>query len=214
MDYIQRTNENQDRTDENRYYGKECYVHGDEFKLDHTIDLWKKSVTAFSIEKYKHYFSGNLCDVGCGVGVLPLMLLESGVVINITGIDYFNKSIDLARKIAIYMKLDNRADFKCMNFVDAINLQVESFDSVMSFHTLEHIYKSDHNRFVDNIYKILKPGGLAIISVPYDHEYGSNEHVSFFVENSLVELFERHAFKTVEIEHLEKLNFLTGIFRK
>jgi 2-polyprenyl-3-methyl-5-hydroxy-6-metoxy-1,4-benzoquinol methylase len=214
MEYTQRTNENQDRTDELRYYGKECYVHADETRLDETVAYWKKSSTVFALERYKHHLKGRLCDIGCGFGILPLILLESKIISYAVGVDYFQRAIDVANVYAKHLKLENQIEFKQMNFADVIDLQVESFDSVMSFHTLEHIYLSDHDRFVDNIFRILKPGGVVVISVPFDHQYGSQEHVSFFVKDSLVELFERHYFKTVEVEHLESYCFLTGIFCK
>jgi 2-polyprenyl-3-methyl-5-hydroxy-6-metoxy-1,4-benzoquinol methylase len=41
-----------------------------------------------------------IVDVGCGVGILPLFLRESGVSAPLTGIDVDERKIDIARKAA------------------------------------------------------------------------------------------------------------------
>lgn len=212
MDYTSRTNENQDRTDKLRYYAKECYVHADTINISETIIQWKQSVTVYALNKYKHHLNGHLCDIGCGFGILPLLLLESGTITSAIGVDYFPQAINVARAFATHLHQD-KIQFRQMDFTEEIDLPSNHFDSVMSFHTLEHIYKSDHDKFLHNISKILKPNGIVVVSIPYDHGYGSVEHVSFFKEDSLAQLFNQHKFTTIEIEHLHALNFLTGVFK-
>lgn len=44
-----------------------------------------------------------------------------------------------------------------------------SFDTVVSFHLMEHVY--DFWKMPSEIFRVLKPGGKVIVSVPFMHEY-------------------------------------------
>ena len=68
-------------------------------------------------------------------------------------IDYV--SIDLESKLAMY-----KADITNLNFVE------NSFDSILCYHVLEHI--KDDRKAISELYRILKPGGWAILQTPID----------------------------------------------
>ncbi len=218
MNYAERTTVNQDRTDVDRYV-KECYIHCDEKptgqQIDDTLAYWRNSVAGRTLQQYSSFFHGKMCDVGCGFGALPIILLElCPKVTNITGIDIFYKAIVLADKYTQHLGLGDRTDFKLADFTSRkLDMACDQFDGVVSLHTLEHIYNSDLDQFARNINKIMKIGAVLLISVPYDHAYGSPEHVSFFVEDDLRRLFERHGFGTVVIEQAP-FDLLNGVFRK
>ncbi len=44
-----------------------------------------------------------------------------------------------------------------------------SFDHVLAFHLFEHVFH--HERAPAEVFRILRPGGTAVISVPFMHEY-------------------------------------------
>jgi ubiquinone/menaquinone biosynthesis C-methylase UbiE len=106
--------------------------------------------------------------------------------------------------------------FVCANLL-SIPAENNVFDFLMSFHTLEHIYPEDVDKVVAEFYRILKPGGYFVISIPYDHAYPDPCHVAFYVESSLRELFEKHGFFTIHCHKddrwVEK-DLLTALFVK
>lgn len=74
------------------------------------------------------------------------------------------------------------------------------FDEVKIYHVLEHIsgmapmYPTDNFDFVmGEILRVLKPGGIVDIEVPYFHDDIAVEaagHVRFFVENSFINYYQ------------------------
>lgn len=99
---------------------------------------------------------GNLLEVGCGEG--------RGVQL-------------LAPRCKSYMALDKITDvierlssrYPNVNFKQAIvppfeGVEDNAFDWVVSFQVIEHI--KDDKKFLKEIYRVLKPGGKALISTP------------------------------------------------
>jgi predicted SAM-dependent methyltransferase len=87
----------------------------------------------------------------------------------------------------------------------------------VSFHTLEHIYPEDAPSVIKEIYRILKPGGFLLISIPYEHNYPDPCHVAFYNEQSLSELMSSCDFVIMEVykdDHFTQKNLLTGLFYK
>jgi ubiquinone/menaquinone biosynthesis C-methylase UbiE len=94
-------------------------------------------------------------DVACGAGYGTVMLSEYGY--EAIGADYNEKLI---------LRACNALNYN--NFVnsDAHNLpfQDESFDAVVSFETIEHVY--DGRNFLSQMFRVLRPGGFFICSTP------------------------------------------------
>jgi ubiquinone/menaquinone biosynthesis C-methylase UbiE len=79
----------------------------------------------------------------------------------------------------------------------ALPLEDDSVDVVTTFETIEHI--ADFEAFMAEIKRVLKPGGLAIISTPNDLEFaeGNHFHLHEFVKDELLALVKRY-FRYVE----------------
>lgn len=99
---------------------------------------------------------GQLLEIGCSMGTDLLQLARRGL--QVTGIDLTEKGIDLARQrfqlyqIPAVLKVD---DAENLSFAD------NSFDVVYSFGVLHHT--PDTQKSIDEVYRVLKPGGLAVI---------------------------------------------------
>ena len=102
------------------------------------------------------YINGNLLELGCGEG--------RGVEIiapkcdNYLGVDKIGTIIE--RLKGIYPDLI----FKQMVFPPFGTLRDSSFDVVVSCQVIEHI--KDDRTFLQEIYRVLKPGGTAILTTP------------------------------------------------
>lgn len=98
---------------------------------------------------------GNLLEIGCGEG--RGVHLFGDKIDSYTGIDKIQEVIDdLASK---YPKaIFEQASIPPLNFQDKI------FDSVISFQVIEHI--KDDAKYLEEIARVLKPGGTALITTP------------------------------------------------
>jgi SAM-dependent methyltransferase len=90
---------------------------------------------------------GRVLDVACGTGYGTAMLGAVGVDLSLEALRYAR------RHPALYLAADAaRLPFR------------SSFDSVVSFETIEHVAEPD--RFVAECARVLRPGGLLIVSTP------------------------------------------------
>lgn len=121
------------------------------------------------------YINGDLLELGCGEGRgIDLIVPKSS---NFLGLDKIEAVIqNLRSKYPEYQ-------FESSVF-PPIKLPDQSFDTIVSFQVIEHI-KDDH-LFLQEIYRLLKNGGKAIISTPnrlmslsrnpwHEREYTANE---------------------------------------
>jgi ubiquinone/menaquinone biosynthesis C-methylase UbiE len=112
------------------------------------------------LERYKfaasHLKPGQrILDIACGAGYGTALLLKHGCVV--VGADYDEQAIS-----------DAQVKYKQGNFVRANALDIpfedSSFDALVSFETIEHFH--DGNRFLSEVYRVLKPCGTFICSTP------------------------------------------------
>jgi len=68
---------------------------------------------------------------------------------------------------------------------EKIPLEDNSIDAVITFETIEHI--KDYKKFLDEIKRVLRPDGFAVISTPNDPEFpeGNHFHLHEFEEKEL-----------------------------
>jgi ubiquinone/menaquinone biosynthesis C-methylase UbiE len=101
---------------------------------------------------------GRLLDIGCAAGAEFDPLLARGF--HIVGLDYAPEMLRLAQQRYAASKAVHlcRADAESLPFPDA------SFDHVVCLGVFE--YLSTYDRGLDEIHRVLRPGGLAILSLP------------------------------------------------
>ncbi|MDW8265260.1 MAG: class I SAM-dependent methyltransferase [Gemmataceae bacterium] len=86
--------------------------------------------------------------------------------------------------------------------------QGETADVIHAHNVLAHV--PDLNGFAQGLRQLLRPGGVAVIEVPYvkdlvDHgEFDTiyHEHVFYFSLTALEHLFQRHDLRVAEVEHV------------
>ena len=141
-----------------------------------------------------------ILDFGCGIGSLLLLLKEGYGFNNVKGIDLNGSAVRFARE---YRKLDVvLGDAK--TFADT-----SKFDVVLSIETIEHM--NDLNAYGDTIRNLLKPGGMLLVTTPYndpkarviggvlgDH-YMAPNHINFFSKN-IVLFLSRYGLTSVKFK--------------
>ena len=99
-------------------------------------------------------------DAGCGAGVpISQMLSER---FQVTGVDFSEAQIELAKRTV------PNAEFLCedmtkMDFPDA------TFEGIVSYYAIIHIPREEHQPLLSNFYRMLKPGGFALLCLGAEH---------------------------------------------
>ncbi len=122
--------------------------------------------------------SVKLLDIGCYDGHLALLLKNCLGNCDTYGIDIAKKTIALARQKGIHAKV--------CDIEKGINFESNLFDYVFAGEIIEHLYDTDF--FMREVKRILKPGGIFIITTPNFLSLGRRLHYLFgkgmFMEQS------------------------------
>ncbi|GGF17995.1 class I SAM-dependent methyltransferase [Echinicola rosea] len=131
----------------------------------------------------KPLVSGELLEIGCGEGRGVEVL--SDLVQSYHGLDKIGKVInELQRKFP-------KAKFEQAVIPPLATVPADHYDTVVSFQVIEHI--QDDKLFLQEIYRVLKPGGKAIISTPnIRHTLSRNPwHIREYTGTELIHLCEQ-----------------------
>ncbi len=122
------------------------------------------------------YIRGDVLELGCGEGRgIDIILKKSK---SFTAIDKIKSVIE---KLSLKYEDDI---FISSNFPPLSDIEDNSFDTVISFQVIEHI--KDDAKYISEIERILRPGGIALITTPnikmtltrnpwHEREYTSEE---------------------------------------
>lgn len=131
----------------------------------------------------------DVLDIACGEGYGANLLAQHAA--HVTGVDIDTLTVEKAKKKYplknLIFKQGTVSDIPCNdNF----------FDVVISFETLEHT--DEHDKFISEVKRVLKPGGLFVISTPDKSAYSDNAayknpfHKKELYENEFKELMQKY----------------------
>lgn len=142
--------------------------------------------------------NSKILDLGCGAGIPnDKFLIEKGF--NIIGVDISSEQIKLARK-----------NLPQGNFVvkdiSEINFPNNSFDAIISFYTIFHIKREEHQQLFNKLFSILKPNGYLLVTMgSSDWEgiedfHGSKMFWSHYGVNKNLDIVKNSGFKIINHE--------------
>jgi SAM-dependent methyltransferase len=144
------------------------------------------------------YIKGRTLDLACGSGYGTQMIAKAckKVTKDIVGVDVDPVTI-------AYANSKYNHQFVTYQQGDAIDPQLAqklgSFHTILSFETIEHV--TNEHVFMNNIYDMLLPGGILVLSTPFGQgrgkPCGSPFHIHQYTRDEFYDLFTR--FKDVEI---------------
>ena len=145
----------------------------------------------------------NFLEIGCGNGFMLKEALNLGFK-NIKGIEPSKEAIDYAHEDI--KKHINHGIF------DVSKIQDNFYDVVFVAMIIEHV--TDANKFLNDIHKILKPGGLIVCICHNErhflakilknkHPIINDEHAAVFNKKALKLIFEKNFYTNVKIDNLK-----------
>jgi 2-polyprenyl-3-methyl-5-hydroxy-6-metoxy-1,4-benzoquinol methylase len=139
----------------------------------------------------RDYVRGDVLEVGCGEGRGISILLESAE--SFTAVD---KLEDVMHGLRTKYPAGK---FLSMNIPPLRELEDNAYDSVVSFQVIEHI--QNDKLFLKEIYRVLKPGGIALITTPNRSMSLSRNpwHIREYLPEQLKSLAES-VFRTVQLK--------------
>lgn len=156
-------------------------VNSDTFRTYRSWSWSLQYVTALQIvaEKLKKISPQTHVDIGCGDGALLYHLHEMIPGMRTTGVDYDQRSINLANVMSPNVK------YICK---DIINESLdEKFDSGTMIEVFEHIPPELADAFLQAVQKMLIPGAVLLLTVPHINEPVISKHYRHFSFESLSE---------------------------
>ena len=145
----------------------------------------------------------NFLEIGCGNGFMLQEALRLGFK-NVKGIEPSKDAISFA---------DNEVkNFIQHGIFDENQIENEKYDLVFIAMIIEHVV--DSNKFLESIYKVLKPGGIVICVCHNErhflakilkekHPIINDEHVAVFNEKALNLIFKKNKFLDVKVRNLK-----------
>lgn len=144
--------------------------------------------------------SGRLVDLGGGWGQHAKIASEMGF--EVTSVDRENAALNIDSVICDFM-------------VDPLPFEDNSIDAIYSKSVIEHFYVRDLPHIMNEVMRVLKPGGAFVITTP-DWEYNTKEfyrvftHVTPYTKSSLKQCLQMYGFDRVETQNLVQLPMVWG----
>lgn len=188
-----------------KYYQSENYIsHSDTAKgfinllyhkvRKHTLVQKRKLIENLTGKK-----TGNILDVGCGTGAFLFTMKKAKW--EITGLE--PDETGRQKALELYgLQLEKTEKF--------LSLPEQTFDAITMWHVLEHVH--DLHDYIEQLKKLLKPGGKLFIAVPnytsYDAQvykefwaaYDVPRHLYHFSPKSMKTLINLHGMKIEKIK--------------
>ncbi len=102
----------------------------------------------------------HVLDAGCGAGIPISQRLSERF--QVTGVDFSEAQIELARK---YVR---GASFICQDMTK-LDFPEDTFGGICSYYAIIHIPREEHQALLANFYRMLKPGGVALLCLGAEH---------------------------------------------
>lgn len=168
------------------YYRHSEHAYKDAWDLNNSLSIhygyWDEKVKSFpqSLLRMNEVMAeaalitaaDKVLDAGCGVGGSALFLAEH-IGCSVTGITLSERQVEQARANAIKRKMENRTDFRVMNYC-ATNFPDESFDVVWGCESI--CYADNKEAFINEAFRVLKPGGRLVMADGMVPVFSNNDH--------------------------------------
>ena len=171
----------------------------------------------FNLKKYRLNTNGIMLDVGCGEGRHIFGIMQQNPQMQCIGLDMDKKSLKKAEEGYAYFKSLSQAGVEFLiGSAYSIPLPNDSVDFVICSEVLEHLH--EYNDAINEIYRVLKPGGKFYASVPAswpekicwalskDYQNQPGGHLRIFNQKKLIEEIKKSGFKFLSSEKFHSIH--------
>ncbi|MCJ2555101.1 MAG: class I SAM-dependent methyltransferase [Candidatus Thermoplasmatota archaeon] len=113
-----------------------------------------------------------ILDAGCGSGIpITKVLAERH---DVTGVDISSRQVERARTLipeASFLKAD----------MTRLSFPAGTFDAVVSFYAIIHVPREEHQELLGGFHRMLRRGGLLLVTLGSDSWVGTEEYKPFGV---------------------------------
>lgn len=154
-----------------REFWEACWQRGaDTDYTPHIHSYYKKQDPI--IDLFRRYRIHHVCDAACGYGAYSLLLASNGFLVE--GFDIAPTSVDVTKAMLEKYGIDASL-FKTASVLETG--YDETFDAVTAISVLDHMCVSDAQNALEELLRIVKPGGIVVISFdPLDEEDLEESH--------------------------------------
>ena len=167
-----------------------------------------KDVLNYVYKQVREKDGANVLDIGFGTGILTTQLYNIGC--NITGIDFSNNMIDIAKQKMPYATLIN------WNFSYDLPNEIKNchFDYIISTYAFHHLIDKEKITFIKSLFPLLnKTGKILLGDVSFEtrneleeckakyNEYWDNDEIYFIVEEIKNQLNDEYFCEYIKISH-------------
>ena len=171
----------------------------------------------FNLDKYSLNTNGIMLDVGCGEGRHIFGMMQQNPLMQCIGLDMDKRSLEKAEEGYAYFKTLSQAgvDF-LIGSAYSIPLPNNSVDIVICSEVLEHLH--EYNDAINEIHRVLKPGGKFYASVPAswpekicwalskDYQNQPGGHLRIFNQKTLIEEIKLSGFNFLSSEKFHSIH--------
>lgn len=134
------------------------------YEVDKATHNWLALQTGNTVfRRHAALLKGTVADLGCGRSPFKEDILQAAD--RYIGVDWENSMHD-QHNVDVFSNLNRK-----------LELPDVSVDSAMAFHVMEHLCEPE--RFLNEVYRILKPGSFFLIAVPFNWHLHEIPHDHF-----------------------------------
>jgi ubiquinone/menaquinone biosynthesis C-methylase UbiE len=173
------------------------------FVFSHRGGDFQTKLFALVIQKLDLEQDGKVLEVGCGNGVLSVLLAKHFSDADVTGVDYWGSDWEYSKgvceKNAVIAEVTNRVHFQ-KGDAASLDFSDGSFDGITSNLTFHEVQKvKDKKDVLFEALRVLKPGGaFSLVDYFYDPQYyGSQETLLTALQSWNLKNFDLHPLSEV-----------------
>jgi SAM-dependent methyltransferase len=169
---------------------------------DRPLTAYPARLASYLFERYNIKLGQKFLDIGCGRGEFLRGFIDCGLQ---------GHGVDRSRAAEKYCP---EADLRTADLEnERLPYPDNHFDVIYSKSVIEHFYYPE--KLVQEMYRVLKPGGLAITLCPdwefnYKIYFEDYTHRTPFTQSSLRDIQLIHGFENIEVERFRQLPILWG----
>jgi SAM-dependent methyltransferase len=169
---------------------------------DRPLTAYPERLARYLFERYNIKPGQKFLDIGCGRGEFLRGFIDCGVQ---------GYGVDRSRAAEKYCP---EADLRTADIEnEKLPYPDNFFDVIYSKSVIEHFYYPE--KLVQEMYRVLKPGGLAITLCPdwefnYKIYFEDYTHRTPFMKSSIRDIQLIHGFENIEVERFRQLPILWG----